>query len=37
MIERPYFLRIVQIATEIIEELPIKINKYMKKCLYLTL
>ena len=31
MIERPYFLRIVQITTEIIEELPIKINKYMKK------
>ena len=31
MIERPYFLRIVQIMTEVIEELPYKVSKYMKR------
>jgi len=31
MIERPYFLRIVQIMTNILEDLPYRISKYLKK------
>ncbi len=34
MIERPYFLRIVEIASDIIEHLPYQISTYFKKYLY---
>lgn len=37
MIERPYFLRIVEIASEIIEQLPYQISTYFKKYFILKL